>query len=294
MTMIQTNSYTFKYNSDEDSNDLNTLLLSQIHFSTILNEIKAEVASDADLTIKIKPLSKGSVPFDINLVVSYLENLLSHSNVDYAGSIITILTGLIGFRIWLKGKKPDLIEINDDKVTITKGDTKIVINRDTYRIAENNEVVDKALQKGFDAIEKDESITGVDILDNNKKPLITIPREDFSFITSKNEQFETITETETPKQERLTIFKIIFDKGYKWQFYLNGRKITATVSDDNFMERVNKGERFAKGDILVVDLEKHKVFDKTMDIFIEKDFKVLKVIEHIPRPREDNQTGMFS
>jgi len=81
----------------------------------------------------------------------------------------------------------------------------------------------------------------------------------------------------------LTIFKVVFDKGYyKWQFYMQGRKISATIPNA-FMERINTGERFAKGDTLVVELEVEKTYDKTLDIYIEKDFKILNVIDHIPR-----------
>ena len=118
----QNETYTFKYNSDSDSIDLNTLLLSQIHFSTILNEIKNDVAGDADLKIRIRPLAKGSVPFDLTLAMSWLETLLAGQNVNYISNVIQILTGLIALRMFLKSRKPTKVEIKQDKVIVTMGD----------------------------------------------------------------------------------------------------------------------------------------------------------------------------
>jgi hypothetical protein len=282
--MTHTDTYTFKYNSDEDSIDLNTLLLSQIHFSTILNEIKNEIAGDTDLNIKIRPLTKGSVPFDFTLTVSWINSLFSPEVVGYASSIITIFGAVIGIRKWLKGGEAEVITISEDKVTIKRGDVEIIVDQASYRIATKNETVDKAIQKGFDAIEKDESVTGVQILNPKKELIFDVPREDFSSLTAPSEIFEEHTIREEPKIEFLSIFKVVFGKGYKWQFYYNGRKISATIEDNDFMERLDKGERFAKGDILEVELQVEKVLDKTLEVYIEKDFKVLKVIIIDPVP----------
>jgi hypothetical protein len=290
--MVHTDTYTFKYNSDGESIDLNTLLLSQIHFSAILNEIKNEVAAGTNLSIKIKPLTKGSIPFDIILDVSWIEDLIHNSTYQFATSIVGALVGLIQLRIWAKGKKPNLIEMEGDKVILTIGETKLIIDKTIYDIAEKNSTIDKALQKSFEAIDKDESITGIEILDTQKTVLIDVPREEFENLTSSNEIFESITQTEPATIEHLTIFKVIFDKGYKWQFYLNGRKISASIKDNAFMDKLNNGERFAKGDILVVELEKERIFDKTLNIFIEKDFSIQNVIEHIPR-QENGQQHLF-
>ncbi len=285
-------SYTFKYNSDDESIELNTLLLSQINFATVLNEIKDEVAQGVDLSIRIKPLAKGSVPFDIILNVSWLANLLTPDTAAYASEIVGTLVGLIQIRIWLKGKKPStVIEIDGENITLTIDDTKFTVKKALYEIASKNRIIDTALQKAFDAIETDESITGVEILDDHKKSLINVPRNQFENFSWSNELFidETLEDRKT-SQERLTIFKVVFEKGVNWQFYLNSRKILAQINDPEFWTKIENGEQFAKGDILIVDLEKNLIFDKTMGIYIENGFKVVKVIQHIPKGKDDQQT----
>lgn len=290
----QSTTYTFKYNSDSDSIDLNTLLLSQIHFSTILNEIKNEVARDSDLSIKIRPLEKGSVPFDFILNVSWLHNLFTPEIVAYASGIVSTLVGLFQLKIWLMGEKPTRIEISGDKVIIYKGETQIIVDRHVYNLYDKNATVDIALKKGFEAIEKEEEITGIEIQDSNKEPILIVPRQEFEGFTIPNKNFETLTQTEPARQETLTIIKVVFEKGFKWQFYQsNGRKINASIDDENFMARINSGEQFAKGDSMVVELQVEKVFDKTVNIFVEKDFKITKVISHTPRQEPPTKNNLF-
>lgn len=285
----QTTTYTFKYESDSETIDLNTLLLSQIHFSTILNEIKHEVAGGSNLSIRIKPLERGSVPFQIALDVSWIEQLLhlADTATQHAETIINVLLGLIVLRKELKGRKPAKIEIKGDKVIVTVDDTTIEVDRQVYNIYENNAVVDQAIKKGFEAIDKDEDVTGIKILDTKKKPLLDVPREDFADITEPNAFFEEQKKTEPVRREMLTVFKVVFDKGYKWQFYMNGRKISATMADDKFMEHLKRStERFGYGDTMEVELQVEQVFDKTLNIYIEKDFTINKVLSHTPRPKQ--------
>jgi len=285
--------YTFKYNSDDDSIDLNTLLLSQINFATVLNEIKKEVAPGVDLSIRIKPLEKGSVPFDIILNVSWLANLISPDVVEYSSAIISTLVGVIQLRIWLKGKKPNTIKLEGDKVILTIGDTELIVDKTIYEIAEKNSIIDQALQKGFNAIDADESVTGVEILNEKKESLISVPRYEFENFSGSNEFFDQEKNKQTSiTRERLTIFKVVFEKGVKWQFYQGSRKISASINASDFWDKINNGESFAKGDVLIVDLEKGVEFDSTLGIYIEKGFTVLNVIEHIPKGK-DTQQDMF-
>ena len=283
--------YTFKYNSDDDSIDLNTLLLSQINFATVLNEIKNEVAPGVDLSIRIRPLEKGSVPFDIILNVSWLANLIAPDVVEYSSAIISALVGVIQLRIWLKGKKPNTIRFEGEKVILTIEETELIIDKTIYDIAEKNSTIDKALQKGFEAIERDESVTGIEILNEKKEALITVPRNEFENFIWTNEFFEQKRKTANTR-ERLTIFKVVFEKGVKWQFYQGSRKISASINAPDFWDKINNGESFSKGDVLKVDLENNTEFDNTLGIYIEKGFTVVNVVEHIPKVKESQQ-NMF-
>lgn len=285
-------SYTFKYQSDENSIDLNTLLLSQIHFSTILNELKNEVAPDIDLSIKIRPLEKGSVPFDIILNVSWIEGIFNaHQTIvhciELGSAIVGGLVSLIQLKIWLKGEKPtNVITNNNNTVTIIQNNIQINVTKEVYDIYTSNSTVDRSMKKAFEAIESDEQVTGIEILNEQKQSLVAVAREDFDNLSMDNTFLEEVTEVSNISNQALTLLKVVFDKGYKWQFYLESRKINASIKDADFMDRVTNGEQFAKGDVLIVDLEIRKVLDKSIDIYIEKDFSITKVNKHIARAQQ--------
>lgn len=292
----QTTTYTFKYGGESDSMDLNTLLLSQMHFSWILGEVKNEIAKDSDLSIKIKPLQKGSIPFDFILNVSLFDSLFTPLAV-YTGipaSIITIWVGIVQLRKWSRGKKYTKITmLGEGKIMVTIGDREFEVNEIAYKLAQNP-VIDRALTKGFDAIEKDENIENIEVIDEHKTPLLTVSRAEFVNFIEPNENFEERIQKES-KQEELTIFKVVFDKGYKWQFYdKNGRKISAIVQDDAFMERINKGEAFSKGDTIIAEMEVEKLFDESLNIFVENSYKINRVISHTPRGSKPNQPDLFT
>lgn len=283
----QSATYTFKYESNSESIDINTLLLSQMHFSAVLNGIKNEVSPNANLAIKIKPLAKGSIPFEFVLDLSWMHSLfnLADAVLDHADTIVSTLAGLITLREFLKGKKPqqNQIEINGESITITIGETKIVIAKEIYDLYMKNKSIDESIKKVFEAVDKDEDITGLKILDSQKKPVIDVPREQFGNMTMPSEQFDEIIEIEPSIVKVLTVFKIVFDTGYKWQFIMDGRRITATMMDGEFMKRMKDGEAFRYGDTLEVELQVQKVLDKDLNVYIEKEFKILKVRTHTPK-----------
>lgn len=291
----QTTTYTFVYGGESESMDLNTLLLSQMHFSWIIGEIKNEIAKDSNLSIKIKPLEKGSIPFDFILDISLFDSLFTPLAV-YTGipaAIIGTWIGIVQLRKWSVGKKYTKITILDrGRIIVTVGERDFEVSEICYKLSQNP-AIDKALAKGFEAIEKDESIDNIQVIDQEKKPVLSVARAEFVNFTATNENLEQKTQTET-KEEQLTVLKVVFDKGYKWQFYDKmGRKVSANMEDEAFMDRINKGEAFSKGDTIVAEVEVEKVFDESVNMFIENNSKIIRVINHTPRPTPPKSTPLF-
>jgi len=76
-----------------------------------------------------------------------------------------------------------------------------------------------------------------------------------------------------------------FNRNQKWEFYFEGNKISAKITDDTeFLKRIDSGEQFAKGDSLEVEIEIRQEFDKSVNTFVNKSYKINRVIRHIPRP----------
>jgi hypothetical protein len=84
-------------------------------------------------------------------------------------------------------------------------------------------------------------------LNTNKKIDMKIRALEKSGFLSDDERISTIA-------AKLNIVKVSFDHKLKWEFIFKGNKISAKSDDPVFQERIDKGESYAKGDVLEVEL----------------------------------------
>lgn len=194
---------------------------------------------------------------------------------------------------FLKGKKAKSKEQQEGKTEITNAEgQKLIIENAVFNIYENSPVVQDALSQNFDALNNDPSITAYEITDRNEKPLIHIEREEFSGMAQKGEHI-TENERRITEAATLNIVRLSFEENLKWDFYYRGNKISAKIADPLFYELIDKGEAFAKGDILEVELQINQRFEESVNTFINKSYQINKIIRHISRneqPRFDFET----
>ena len=278
--------FKIKFDGEQHQIDANLLINNLIHTTTIIQEINRELHSGKKIDIKIKALQKGSFLIHIDLVETTfdtLKNLLTKDNIETAGMIISGFVGLIELKKFLKGDEVKSKEnLNGDiKIENQKGQV-ILIENFVYNIYENNSIIKDSLSQSFETLENDNSITGYEITDRNEKPLVRVDRDEFEYLSIKSEKIlegeKTITIAAT-----LNIIRISFDNKLKSDFYFKGNKISIKISDPNFQKSIDNGESFAKGDILEVELEIKQKFEKSVNTFINKSYKINRITNHILR-----------
>jgi hypothetical protein len=278
--------YLFKYDTDEESIELDTLINSQLEFKKVLAEIQKRVAPDTRMSIRLKPLPKGSVPFDTMLTLSWLNNLFTIEHAKFAYTIVKQFVEVIKIKNFLKGKDEAKREIKEGNTTIYNNQGEnITVNNITLNFYNSSQVADVALSRAFNVINRDLSVSGIEIQDEKKYKLLSVKRNEFKNLSeqkSKDEILHRIS-SKSVKTEHLTIFKVVFEPGYKWQFVTKqGRKISANLPDE-FMKSVEEGEKFSKGDTLIVRMEVTKEIDKSLGVQVEKGFVITEVAKHIPK-----------
>lgn len=285
MNILDTD-FKIKFDGEQHQIDANLLVNNLIHTTSIIQELNRNLDSGKKVDVKIKALEKGSFLIHIDLVESVFDvakNLLTKENVVFGGVIITALVDLITIKLHLRGKEPKSKEVAGDKVKIEneKGDV-LYINNFTQNIYENNTIVRDALSQSFETLENDNSITGYEITDKNEKPLIRVEREEFEYISQKSEEVLE-GEKNIVVAATLNIIRISFDAKLKSDFYFKGNKISVKIKDPDFQKRIDNGEPFSKGDILEVELEIRQKFDKSVNTFINKSYKINRITNHILR-----------
>ncbi len=284
--LIKDNNFKLKFDGQLHQIDANVLINSLIHTTSIIQEVNRYLDTGKKIEIKIKALEKGSFLIHLELLETTfdsIKSLFTKENAELAAAIVTILVGLIEVKRFLKGRKPKSIESKDEKTTIIneKGDVLIIENA-TFNIYENSPIIKDALSQNFDAINNDPSITGFEITDKAEKPIIRIEREEFTDLSLKSE--EILNDERIIKEAAtLNIVRLSFEESLKWEFYYKGNKVSAKIKDPNFYELINKGESFAKGDILEVELQINQKWDESVNTFVNKSYQINRIIRHIIR-----------
>ena len=232
------------------------------------------------LELRIHGLKK-TAEADLELV-EYNEGLLP--NQPGMDSVLDVLVRLLEVKRFLKANHPKYKEeINSIQTEIVNadGDTRMV-SKLVLEIYESNQRINTELSHIFKLLDQDEDITGLILKDENnfklfyarKKQLKGLSKKLGYLAAEKREVIESVT---------VSITRISFENHYRWEFYLQGKKVSARILDQQFFDKINQGERFAKGDVLHIDIRRFQVYDAQLDAYIDKAFEVEKVHSHIPR-----------
>jgi hypothetical protein len=282
---IHDSEFKIKFDGEHHQIDVNVLINNLIHTSTIIQAINAQSDSDKKIEIKIKALEKGSFLVHVDLIettLDSLKNIFTKENTEYAATIIGGFAGTIEIYKFLKGKKEKSKTIEGNNVKIENENGDVIYVENFINILYETPIIKEALTQSFSELENDQSITGYEITDKEEKPLIRVAREEFEYLSVKSEEILNDEKIIT-KSAKLNIVRVSFDDKLSWEFYFKGNKITAKIDDPDFQKRIDKGEAFAKGDILDVELSIKQKFDTSVNTFINKSYKIKKIINHIKR-----------
>jgi hypothetical protein len=190
---------------------------------------------------------------------------------------------VVELKKFLKGKKAKEVQQQGDKTKIVNKDGNvIIIENATFNIYEHSPVVKDALAQNFDVLNNDPAITGFEITDKNEKPLVRVDKTEFIDMSQKSEEVEE-GERKIVEAATVNIVRVSFEENLKWDFYYRGIKISAKIADPSFYELIDKGEAFAKGDVLEVELQINQKFDESVNTFVTKSYQVNKIVRHLSR-----------
>ena len=280
------NDFKIKFDGQQHQVDANVLVSSLIHTTTIVQEVNKYLNSGKKIEIKVKALEKGSFLCHIELVettIDSLKNLLTKDNIEVGAAIVTTVVGIIELKKFLKGKKAKEVQKQGDRTKIINKDGNVlIIENATFNIYEHSPVVKDALAQNFDALNNDPAITGFEITDKNENALVRVDKSEFVELSQKSEEVEE-GEWKIVEAATVNVVRVSFEESLKWDFYYRGIKISAKIADPSFYELIDKGEAFAKGDVLEVELQIHQKFDESVNTFVTKSYTVNKIVRHLSR-----------
>lgn len=266
----------------------NTFAQSLIKISDSIKITDEIINPGYELEIYVEALGIGSFRVKIKSFKKAISNIFS------AGNIKNIALAIVAAFIWdkIQGEKEINIIINDDAYILETEDERIILPKDAkdyFETIKNIESVKRNIRENFEVIDKDKSIDDfgftTDIKD--EEPKFYIPRKEFAILSSENSNEDKKEKIEVTK---LLIVRAILEKSNRmWQFIWNGNKISAPIKDEKFFDSfVAHKIQIAPGDMFEVELKIIMEKDKSIGLYINKEYEVIKVLNHIPISKQDS------
>ncbi|MGB9805045.1 hypothetical protein, partial [Desulfofundulus sp.] len=231
-----------KYESQVYQIDVDTLVVSLLHFSELTSAVSKELIPAGEIKLKIEATEKGSFVVILEAVKGIIGGLFDFltnekETIDSIHKVINTILDLLSLKRFLGGKKPESIKFENGNVVLEKDGAKIVVNQTVYRIYCKNSKVNFHIEKMFESLSENLEVDGFSVV-TNKGGTFHANREEFYKLAADNEITESEKIREVKEKVRLTVVKVVFQKNRKWDFIYEGNKISAYIADEGFWNKV--------------------------------------------------------
>ena len=285
--------FKIEFKKESHSLDVNTYIRSLSSLSVLLKEVNYQVCkSGPDINISVVAQESGSFDVIIRLQEAIKDSLpLVAEGAGALASIVSAALGVIQLRKHAKEIDKDKTEFNGNKVILknSNGNTVYNTNITVYNLYDKNQAINDAITEQFRAVRDDKEVTSVVLHDDGEN--VVLDKDDIDTL-SERQIIDTGDKEESVVRATLTVSKLVLDdRKRKWEFVYQGNKINAKIVDDEFWRRVLSSEEgFKCGDQLVCDLNIIREYDETLRVYLDKEYFVSHVSQHLPRVANE-QTG---
>ncbi|WP_244113660.1 hypothetical protein [Burkholderia cepacia] len=271
---------------DEHRMDVRDLAPALIAFADLFTAANKEINGDAaEVRVQVNASFKAG-SFGIDLIAA--QHLLAQIKDIFSGNGATAICnawtilgmvglagggGLIGLLRKLGGRRPVKIEQRGDFATVWLSQTEsIEVERNVVRLYRNKSVR-VSLEKVFSPLEQ-EGITDFGVV-IDEAVVLDVKDTEVACFNSTDAEEEIVSDTTSRKM--LQIESLTFKDGNKWRVHDGISNFYASIEDQEFLNKIDSGERFGKGDVLIVDLRQ---VQSVVGARLVIESSIVKVLEH--------------
>lgn len=268
--------------------DVRDLAPALVAFADLFTATNKEINGDAaEVRVQVNASFKAG-SFGIDLVAT--QQLLSQIKDIFSGNGATAISnawtimgiigltgggGLIGLLRVLKGRRPVKIEQKGDGATVWMSQTEsIEVEYAVIRLYQNS-VVRTSLEKVISPLERD-GITDFGVVLNGAV-VLDVQDDEVAAFSAATLGGDAEIVSDTTSKKLLLIESLAFKDGNKWRVHDGTATFHASIEDKAFLGNIDAGERFGKGDVLVVDLRQ---VQSIVDAKLINESIIVKVWEH--------------
>jgi hypothetical protein len=181
---------------------------------------------------------------------------------------------------WLRGRAISKVDVNDETAILHVDEERIEIELRVLTLL-RDVPVRRAAERVLAPLARD----GVEVVafgDDRGRVAVEVKRDELPWFVTPPVPDELLV-----NEERRMVFSIVslaFKDDNKWRLYDGSNTIHATISDADFLARVDANqESFSKGDVLIceVRVQQWQTFDGA-----KTDYEVVRVVEHRTASRQ--------
>ncbi len=189
--VTDTNELKLKFDGESHQIEAKTLINSLTHFTSVVEQANSEIKSSKKIEIKINANQPGSFIVDLFIGTSPVLGqagaiIFNQETLSYTNNLIKLVVSLYNMHKFLDGKKPKGTETVDGslKVENIHGDVTIIDKR-TFNIYQNNNNVRASISSGFQTLDRDAKVQGLEFLDHKDASLLKINRTEFPALSNE-------------------------------------------------------------------------------------------------------------
>jgi len=253
----------------------------------MFERVNSEVGANNEISIRINALEQGSFVVDLAIVaLSQSGQLFNKDAASLASDLVGIVGGLYGLhQVHTESDEVKTTNVDNGMVRIEGDNNHTVVHQTTNNFYQNDRSVRESMASQFASLEEDSSVEGLDFLDETEQ-IFSADKDEFPKM-AQAESLEDETKETTKDNVEVVINRLLLDgsQNRRWEFYYQGNKISANITDEDFLEGVVANNmRFGNGDRLTVDLQVTQVYDDGLGIFVNDSHTITEVHDHQQRP----------
>lgn len=248
------------------------------------NEINGKAAS---LRVYVNASFKAG-SFGIDLVatqhlLSQIKDIFSGHGASAVCNGYTLMTmvgfvgggGLIGLLRRLKGRRPMQIQQHGKVATVHVSETETIEIDSRVVKLYRSDIVRSSLEKVFSPLER-EGITDFGVL-MHERVVLEVHDDELGALSAVTTDTAAEIVSDCTSHKMLQIESMTFKDGNTWRVHDGVTTFHASINDRAFLKKIDAGERFGKGDVLLVDLRQVQSIDRGR---LNNESTIVKVLEH--------------
>ncbi len=268
-----------KYNGpavDDGTMDVYETATNMMAFSDyVVTAAHAIFGEETQVKAEVSAFKSGSFETDLLFHLAGFGASMWSASTDIGGLLLAIKESL-GLYKFLRGQPPARVErLDDHSVNVTNNNGEMIVVQTQSLYLTLDRTAGAAAEKFVAHALSKPGIDSIDV-SSSKGSLIRADKGEAEFF--RPIVVEELIESTV--QIALTLETPTFRDGKKWQFWDGEGSIQATMEDQTFLDAIDKGEPFRKGDVLICELRIRQVrAGKTL----RSERTIVRVIRHIQR-----------